>query len=450
MAFRDDFKLNRRSAVVATAAAAAAAKFGSVAAQDATPAADASPAAVAAPTQYEPQGPQVEKLVFWTRSSPDSSPNEFNALTAVSEKYTEYTGTPVELVTVPDGDFRTRLSLAAPAGDGPDIFGPVAHDWIGQLALQEIAAATSEADLVGFEDISDLIKTAITFDGQLYGYPLFSESLVLFHYTDIIPEAPTTWDELVTEATEATTGDQWGFAFEPVQQYYQGPFIHAFGGYIFGHHEDGTPNYEDIGLNNEGSVEAAKFIRDMFNNQIPPLPEDVIDQANAGGFIDGLDEAGLLGMRIIGPWRAPALRDAGVPFQMALLPAAPNGEPLQPFSGIQVMQINAFGEQQEAALDLLNYMGSVEGVNLMWQGFGKPPVHESLRESVMETDPNMVVVWDQVAGAVPMPNIPQMDQVWQPWGDAMVGIVSQNVSDEEVQALLDTAVEQIKANIAAN
>ena len=49
-----------------------------------------------------------------------------------------------------------------------------------------------------------------------------------------------------------------------------------------------------------------------------------------------------------------------------------------------------------------------------------------------------------------MPNIPQMAQVWQPWGDAMIGIVTNNVSDEDVQALLDAAVEQIQANIEQN
>jgi arabinogalactan oligomer/maltooligosaccharide transport system substrate-binding protein len=57
---------------------------------------------------------------------------------------------------------------------------------------------------------------------------------------------------------------------------------------------------------------------------------------------------------------------------------------------------------------------------------------------------------EQVEVAVPMPNIPQMAQVWQPWTDAMVGIVQQNVSDEDVQALLDAAVEQISANIEQN
>ena len=46
-----------------------------------------------------------------------------------------------------------------------------------------------------------------------------------------------------------------------------------------------------------------------------------------------------------------------------------------------------------------------------------------------------------------MPNIPAMNEVWTPWGDAMIAIVTENAPDEEVQTLMDQAVEQISANI---
>jgi arabinogalactan oligomer/maltooligosaccharide transport system substrate-binding protein len=430
-----------RKAALLGAGAAAVGKVAGVSGQDASPA--------AVESSYEPQGPQVENIVLWTRSSPDSSPNEWNALVAATQRYTELVGTPVEMVTVPDADFRTNLSLAAPEGNGPDVFGPVAHDWIGEVALQGIAMPWAEEDIVGFDDIPESVRNAVTYEGQIYGYPVFSESLILFRNTDIIPEAPTTWDELVQMATEATTDDTYGFAFEILQQYYQGAFFHGFGSYIFKDNE-GTLDYEDIGLNNEGGVEAAKFLRDMFANQTPPLPEDLLDQANAAAFLDGLEEQGMLGMRINGPWREPALRDAGLPFATSPLPTLPNGNPLQPFSGIQAFEVNAFGEQLDASMDLVNFLGSNEGVSLMIEGFNKPPVRESLREAAIEISPTLETVMAQVEVAVPMPNIPQMAQVWQPWGDAMIGIVQNNVSDEEVQSLLDTAVEQIEANIAQN
>ncbi len=422
------------------AAAAAAALRASGAAAQGTP--EASPVT----SSYEPQGPQVEKLVVWTRSSSDTSPNEWRGLTDATVRYTELVGTPVELVTVPDADFRTKMSQASPGGDGPDVFGPVAHDWVGEFAVQQIAAPWSETEIAGVEDIQPNAVDAVTVEGQAYGYPVFSETLALYRNTDIIPEAPTTWDELVSMATEATSGDQYGFAFNLLAQYYQGAFFHGFGSYIFKNNE-GTLDTNDIGLNNEGGVEAAKFLRDMYNQQQPPMPEAVLDQANAGTFLDGLEESGQLGMTIGGPWRELPLTDAGIPYEISNLPTLPNGNPLQPFSGIQVFGVNAYSQNVDAAKDLVNFLGNTEGVQLLMAGYNKPPVRLSLRDAAIALNPNLGLWMDAFEQGVPMPNIPQMGQVWTPWGDAMVGIITNNVSDDEVQALLDTAVEQIKAAI---
>ena len=431
-----------RAAVLGVSVSALGAAGRSAVAQDASPA--ASPGAQAA-SCYVAQGPQVEELVLWTRSSVDTSPNEWNALVAATERYMELTGTPVELVTVPDADFRTKLSQAAPGGDGPDVFGPVAHDWIGEVALQQIAMPLEEADLHGFEDIPESVIDAVTYEDQIYGYPVFSETLGLYYNKDIIAEPPQTWEELVQKAKDATEGDQFGFAFEILAPYYEGAFFHAYDSYIF-KSNDGTLDFNDIGLNNEGGVEAAKALRDMYWNQEPPMPEAILDQANAGAYLDGLFEAGQLGMRISGPWLAPALRDAGINFGVAPLPTAPNGGPLQPFSGIQVFEVNAYSEHTDAATDLINFLGC-EGVSMMIEGFNKPPVRDSLKEQAIEINPDLAAWMEAAEQAVPMPNIPQMAQVWQPWGDAMVGIITNNVSDEEVQALLDAVVEQIEANI---
>ncbi|MES4785057.1 MAG: maltose ABC transporter substrate-binding protein, partial [Nitrospiraceae bacterium] len=85
------------------------------------------------------------------------------------------------------------------------------------------------------------------------------ESVALIHNKDLVPTPPTTWDELVSIATELTTGDVYGFAFPLLEQYHEGAFFMGFGSYIF-RYENGTFDTEDIGLNNEGGVTAAKFL----------------------------------------------------------------------------------------------------------------------------------------------------------------------------------------------
>lgn len=433
-------RLSRRQAVrTATAAGlSVSALAGAVSA--------ASASAQATPEAFVPQGPQVENLLFWTRSSPDSSPNEWDALSAVTAAYTAAVGTPVELVTVPDADFQQKMAQAAPAGDGPDVFGPIAHDWLGEFAVQKIAQSWTPETIAGSGELSEPSIAAVSVDGQLYGVPLFSEALALMRNTDLVPDAPATWDDLVAKATELTSGDQYGFVFPILEQYYQGPFFFGFGSYVF-KYADGAFDTSDIGLNNEGGVNAAKFLRDMYHTQQPALPDAVLDQASAGGYIDGLFESSQAAMTIAGPWREPPVTAAGIPYAISTLPTLPNGTEMIPFVGFQAMCVNAYSENAAAAQDLVNYIASAEGVSQMIAGFNKAPVRSSLTPAAVELNPNFEQWIAQAEAGVPMPNIPAMSQVWEPWGSAMTGIIVNNVPDEEVQALLDDAVATIESEI---
>lgn len=423
-------------------------RSGVVTARQATPSPVASPSPGASPAaqSYQPQGPAVERLAFWTRASEDTGPAEWNALVAVTQAYQQAIGTQVELVTVPDADFRSRLSLAAPSGEGPDVLGPIAHDWIGELAIQQIALPLQAEQISNVGDLTEATLRLVSIDGQIYGMPLFTEALALIHNTDLVPEAPATWDDLVAMATEVTSGDVFGFGFPLLEQYYEGTFFFGFGSYIFPY-ENGEFNTEDIGLNNEGALQASTFLRDMFHQQQPPMPEAVIDRVNMGPVIDGMMEAGQLGMTIAGPWREPPLTAAGIPYAVATLPTLPNGEPMTPFLGLQAICANAYGEQVEASLDFLNFMGSVDGVQLMFEGFNRAPARQSAIQAAVAVNPNLEIWNAQAETAIPMPNIPAMGQVWTPWGDTMDAIIPNNLPDEEVQPLLDQMVETIRANI---
>jgi len=394
-------------------------------------------------------GPQVDKLVFWTRSTPDAPNNtEWANLTNVAAAYTAQTGTEIEMVTVPDADFRARLSISAPAGEGPDVLGPIAHDWVGEIALQEIALEVPDSVITDKADYLPASLALSSYNGKLYGLPLFAESVALIYNKDMVPDAPTTWDDLVATATELTSGDVYGFGFPIMEQYHVGGFFMGFGSYIF-KYENGAFNTDDIGLNNEGGVEAAKFLRDMYNNQTPPLPEVAIDRTNMHGVQEGMMESGQLAMTINGPWREAPLTAAGINYGVAKLPSLPNGNPMKPFLGVQAMLASAYSEKQEAALDFLNFITQTSSVGELFKAFIKLPVRTTaLDTEEVKANPNMAIWGEQAADAEPMPNIAAMSNVWTPWGDALDGIIPENASDEEVKALLDGAVENIKAAIA--
>lgn len=408
-------------------------------------------AAQAAPGGNEPKGPQVEQLVFWTRASPDDAgdPNLFKQMQAVAETYKGLVGTTVEFVTVPDADFRNKMSISAPAGEGPDAFGPIAHDWFGLFQAQGIASEIPDAAVQGPQDFVPVTAELTRIDGKLYALPLFLESVALIYNKDMVPEAPTTWDALVSTAAGLTQEpDTYGFGFPLLEQYHEGGFFHGFGSYIF-KVENGVVNTEDIGLNNPGGVEAAKFLRDMYHKKQPPMPEAAIDRANQGPAQESMMEQGQLAMTINGPWRENSLTAAGINYGVAKLPTLPNGQPMRPFAGLQGMLVNAYGEQLEASLDFITFLTGTNSAVELFKVEKKVPARLSAQESeTVKADPNTAIWAAQLADSVPMPIIPAMQRVWEPWGSAMDAIIPGNAPDDQVQQYLDDAVAQIKAEIA--
>ncbi len=410
------------------------------------PASPETPAATTGHPSCETTAGQVDRLVWWTRVQ-EADP-EWDEVQQIAQAYTERTGTPVEIINVPDADFRSRMSIAAPAGEGPDVFGPVAHDWVGEFAIQQIAAPIPENALKERDDIIEAALAAATLDGNLYGAPQFVESVALIYNKDMVPDPPQTWEELVEVANSLNQGDTYGFAFPLLEQYHEGPFLQGFGGYVFEYDPDTGFNVENIGLNNEGSIEAIKFLRDMYHQGRPQMPEVVIDRTNMHGVVEGMMEAGQLAMTINGPWREVPLQEAGINYGVAKLPTLPNGNPMRPFLGVQVLGVNAFSRNQEAALDLVNFITCTDNVVTYFGGSAKVPVRQSALEAeAVQANPNIAIWNEQAQEGIPMPNHPAMANVWKPWGDAVDAIIPPNTPDDQIQQLMDNAVEQIRTAI---
>ena len=52
--------------------------------------------------------------------------------------------------------------------------------------------------------------------------------------------------------------------------YYAQGVMSGYGGYIFGKNSEGSFNAEDIGLNNDGAVEAAQYIEQFYKSGVFP------------------------------------------------------------------------------------------------------------------------------------------------------------------------------------
>lgn len=57
------------------------------------------------------------------------------------------------------------------------------------------------------QDFFPYVRNTVTLDGEVYAYWFYTDERVIYRRTDLVPDAPTTWDELQAAALEATKKD---------------------------------------------------------------------------------------------------------------------------------------------------------------------------------------------------------------------------------------------------
>jgi maltose/maltodextrin transport system substrate-binding protein/arabinogalactan oligomer/maltooligosaccharide transport system substrate-binding protein len=346
----------------------------------------------------------------------------------------------VELVVEDLGrvqDIRSQVIIAIPAGEGPDIFIGV-HDWLGSLVESGLVAPVDLGDRRD-EFVESNLEAFTYTDGNLYGLPYASENLGFFYNTELVPEPPTTWAEVleIGRALKAEGKVQAAFAVPTGPGYNALPIQTAFGGYVFGENPDGSYNAKDIGLNSEGTVAAFDWLNNMYEQGLLDRGSNI----DAGLLLSAFQN-GDAAMLLSGPWALSGFREAGVPYAVAPVPAGT--QPGQPFMGVQGFMINAFSKNQLLAQTFLQEFVATDAT---MQAFYEqdPRVSAWLPVSATIEDPDLKAFAAAGATADPMPNIPEMNAVWKAWGDAMTLISNGDVAPQEA---MDQAQTQVEAAIA--
>ena len=271
-------------------------------------------------------------------------------LVELAPKVLSETGVCLDVQELAFGDIRTKISLSAPAGEGPDMF-VGAHDWLGELTANGVVAPMDlGAKAPDFDPVS---VTAMTYDGTLYGLPYAVEAIGFFCNADLVPTPPTTYDEVQAmsqEAKDAGTLTQF-LALQTADPYHNEPVNTAFGGYIFGTSDKG---YEacDVGLDSEGAIAYLTWLDTM-------VKAGLLDPNVDGATAETLFKEGKAGCMITGPWNVGPFQEAGVNFTMSPFPTATQDG--SPFVGVQGFFINAFSPDKVLAQSFLqDYIATTE------------------------------------------------------------------------------------------
>lgn len=325
------------------------------------------------------------------------------------------TGVKVTLVQKDFGEIRDQFVAQVPTGEGPDI-AVGAHDWLGTLVTNGVVAPIELGDAAAdFEQVS---IDAWSYDGNVYGLPYSIENIALVRNTDLAPDAPATWDELVAAGTAAGTEYPFLVGLDPAagDPYHLYPFQTSFGAPVFGQNADGSYNAADLQIGNAGGEAFAAWLAAQGAAGIlnPNIDGDLARE----NF-----NAGKSPFFLTGPWNVPSAQEAGINVSVDAIPSA-GGQPAQPFVGVQGFFLSAKSANVVAATNfLINYVGSEAVQTALYEVGGRAPALSAAFDAAVASDPIVAGFGSVGAEAVPMPSIPQMGSVWEFWGVTELAII---------------------------
>jgi len=328
----------------------------------------------------------------------------YNGLAEIGKKFEQDLGIKVT-VEYPEG-LTDKFQTAAQSGKGPDIV-VWGHDRIGEWV---------EAGLLKPINISNRFKRkvipvaweAVSYDQQIYGYPLALEAVSLIYNKKYLTSAPpaqlTDFPALAKELRSKyprVTTIMWDYA----TPYYSWPFLASGGGYPFKKSRSGY-NINDIGVDTAGSVKGLTEIVSLINASVLP-------KGSSYSVMDQKMNSGELAIMISGPWAWAKLRKSGIDFGLAPIPGV-DGNPGRPFVGVLAALINRSTPNSDIAARFIEkYVATDDGLKTI--NADVPigvPVLKSAYDQLAAEEPLIKATYENAQKGDVMPNIPEMGKFW--------------------------------------
>ncbi|WP_373689566.1 maltose/maltodextrin ABC transporter substrate-binding protein MalE [Photobacterium pectinilyticum] len=353
----------------------------------------------------------------------------YEGLAEVGRQFEEDTGVKVN-VQYPDS-LEARFQQVAATGGGPDIIF-WAHDRFGGYAKSGLLTKVTPSE--EFKNkLVDFSWDAVTYDGQLVGYPIALESPSLIYNKDLLPEPPTTWEELYEIEKQMSAKGKKAIMWDVKNAYFTWPMISANGGYAFKKTDTGFDG-KQIGVNNEAGVAGLSFLVSLSNKGV--VSADMDYAVSESEF-----NKGNVAMTINGPWSWTNLDKSNINYGVAVFPTLDGGKS-NPFVGVLSAGINAASPNTDLAVEFLeNYLITDEGLAKV--NDDKPLGAVTLKsfQQELSKDSRIAATMTNAENGEIMPNIPEMTAYWFAEGAAIENALQ---GRQTVQEALDTAASQIR------
>ncbi|MGV2987679.1 maltose/maltodextrin ABC transporter substrate-binding protein MalE [Vibrio sp. E150_011] len=369
-------------------------------------------ALLAAPAHAITEG----ELLIWIGSD-----KGYNGLAEVGRQFEADTGVKVS-VQFPES-LESRFQQVAATGDGPDIIF-WAHDRFGGYAeaglLKDINPSQEFKDkLVSFS------WDAVTYDGKLIGYPMAIESVSLIYNKDLLPEPPTSWEQLPQIHADMQKLGKQTIMWDVKNAYFTWPLVSA-GSYSFKKTSTGH-DASDLGINNKQAQHNLAFLLNMKKQGIV---DPGMDYANA----ETAFAKGDVAMTINGPWSWGNLDKTGINYGVATFPTL-DEKKSNPFVGILSAGISSASPNEDLAVEFIeNYLFTNEALKTV--NSDKPLGAVTLKnyQNELEADSRIKSTMTNAENGEVMPAIPQMMTYWISEGAAIENALNEKQTVNEALA----------------
>ena len=215
--------------------------------------------------------------------------------------------------------------------------------------------------------------------------------------------------------------------------------IKGYGGYVFG---DNNTNPKKLGLNNSGAVEGLTYITDWFKNVWPKGMQSKTSNEN---FITDQFTSGKTAAVIDGPWMAATYKKDKVNYGVATIPTLDNGKKYQAFGGGKAWVVSKYTKNKAVCQKFIDYLTSDKNQEKLYKDIQEVPANQNARKYAIKNGTELSkAVIGQFASADPMPNIPEMTEVWTGAENLVINAASGKKTPKQTA---DAAVKQISQSI---
>jgi len=257
---------------------------------------------------------------------------------------------------------------------------------------------------------------ANTYEGKIYGVPLFIDSGMLYYRKDLLEKygfsPPRTWQEMVKQAETIVQGElkkgveMYGFSGQFRQ--YEGlvcnmmEYILSNGGYII-NPETGRPEIAD-----KPAIEAVRFVRDEIIGKIAPRGSlTYAEPESLALFVQG---RAVFHRNWPYAWEVsndPVRSNVAGKVGLTLLPSFPGGRSYSTLGGWQ-LGISNFSKNKKASWEFIKFLASQETQKVMALRTGRAPTRKALYEDeeIINACPHFSDMKDVFLTAYPRPISP--------------------------------------------